>query len=345
MAGRISLTFRREPSWFAGAVVDGRERQVLVCRDTKTGQIIGQGCRSLREVFINGAPSQIGYLSNLRLLPEHRRRGLLARGYRFLYELHQDGRAPFYLTTIAAKNEIALTMLTSARAGLPKYHSAGDYHTLAIALPRKKINRGDAESGIRSARPEDLPKLLEFCNANGPMRQFFPRLRAADFLNPEGLMRGLTLDRMFLYERAGRIVGALAGWDQHEFRQTVVRAYGGVLRCSRPAYNAWSRLRGRYGLPDPGEPFRYLLAALPVVERDDEHVFQSLLSMLLRQSSGGPWSHLLIGLHESDPLLGVARRFRATCYTTQVYYACWPDGETARATLDDRPPYLELGSL
>src|SRR5436190_21794140 len=79
MAGRIAVTFRREPSWFAGAVVDGRFRQVVACRDLRTGGIIGFGCRSVRDVFINGQPREVGYLSSLRVLPEHRNIGLVAR--------------------------------------------------------------------------------------------------------------------------------------------------------------------------------------------------------------------------------------------------------------------------
>ena len=42
----------------------------------------------------------------------------------------------FNRTTIAEGNEMALRILTSGRAGLPMYHPAGRYHTIAIALPR-----------------------------------------------------------------------------------------------------------------------------------------------------------------------------------------------------------------
>jgi hypothetical protein len=41
-------------------VVDGRFRQVLVCRDLKAGRIIGVGCRSIREVYLNGQPGVVG---------------------------------------------------------------------------------------------------------------------------------------------------------------------------------------------------------------------------------------------------------------------------------------------
>src|SRR5580704_3276486 len=76
MDGQIAVSFRREPSWFAGAVVDGRFRQVVACRDLRTGRIVAFGCRSVREVYVNGKAASVGYLSSLRVLPEHRNRGL-----------------------------------------------------------------------------------------------------------------------------------------------------------------------------------------------------------------------------------------------------------------------------
>lgn len=345
MEGRISVVFRREPSWFAGAVVDGQMRQVLICREATTGQTVGQGCRSIRDVFINGKAAQVGYLSNLRLLPSHRRRGLLARGYRFLQQLHADGRVPYYLTTIAAGNDAAMRTLTSGRAGLPRYAPAGDYHTLAIALPRRANHVTKAHNCVRAARRDDLPRLLEFWSTHGAQRQFFPRLRADDFLTSHGIMRGLSFDWLLVFECDQQIVGTLGGWDQYAYRQTVVRAYRGALRWARPAFNVWSRLQGRSGLPRPGSSFRCLMAALPVVASDDESVFDTLVAELVRRASRGNWSHLLVGLHASDPLLLVAQRHATTSYDTHLFLAYWPDGELDVNALDGRPPYLELGSL
>ena len=174
MEGRIAVAFRREPSWFAGAVVDGRFRQVVACRDTRTGRIIGFGCRSIRDVYLNGRPGLVGYLSGLRVLPEHRKLGLVARGYAAFRELHGDGRVPFYLTTIAAGNRTALDVLTSGRAGLPTYHAAGTYHTVAIALPRRPVAAATGKVGVRPARAEDLPAVLDFLAAGGAASTVLP---------------------------------------------------------------------------------------------------------------------------------------------------------------------------
>ena len=73
MAGRMAVSFQREPSWFGAAVVDGFSRQVVACRDRSTGRIFGFGCRSLRELYVNGEPSTVGYLSGLRVLPRYRK--------------------------------------------------------------------------------------------------------------------------------------------------------------------------------------------------------------------------------------------------------------------------------
>jgi hypothetical protein len=345
MPGRIAVSFCREPSWFDAAVVDGHFRQVVACRDLRTGRIVGYGCRSVREVYVNGQPASVGYLSCLRLLPDQRNLGLVARGYAAFRKLHGDGRVPFYLTTIAAGNRPAFDILTSGRAGLPKYYPAGAYYTVALAVPRRRAGTNRGGVRVRPAQLEDLDAVLDFLGAVGPRRQFFPRLEANDFLSPDGTMRGLSLGELLLAERGGRLVGTLAGWDQSGYRQSVVHAYGGWMRWARPLYNAWGWLCGRPGLPRPGGAFRYLMAALPVVADDDANLFAALLAALRDRTAGGPWTYVLIGLHEVDPLLRLVQRYQAACYKTHVYVVCWADGEGCRAGLDGRVPYLELGSL
>jgi hypothetical protein len=355
MAGRIAVSFRREPSWFGAAVVNGFSRQVVACRDQSTGRIFGFGCRSLRELYVNGQPTVVGYLSSLRVLPAYRNLGLIARGYEFFRRLHEDARTPFYLTTIAEGNDVAQRILTSGRAGLPTYHAAGRYHTIAIALPlggalapRVHCDERSEALGAAAIRPAtlaDVPSLIDFLNKAGPSRQFFPVYRQDDFLSPNGLLRGLELNRLLLAERNGRIVGMVGAWDQSAYRQQVVHAYSGWLGFVRPAYNLAAWLRGSAGLPAPGQPLRTLMAALPLVADDDPTIFGDLLAHLRRCCGGGSWSHLLLGLHERDPLLPVARRFQAACYTSVLYLVCWPDGDAARLELDGRSAYLELGSL
>jgi hypothetical protein len=345
MPGAISVAFGREPSYFQAAVVEGRFRQVMVVRDETSGQLVGVGSRSVSVRYVNGRPTPIGYLSNLRLLEEHRGQRLLARGYEFLRDLHQDGRTPLYLSTIAAGNQPALAALTTGRAGLPTYHPAGRYHTLAIPLARaRRTHSESAAVEVRPARRDDVPAIMEFLNRVGPQREFFPCYEAEDFFNGGGVLRDLRPDDLLLAFRDGHVVGTLAGWDQQAFRQDVIHGYGRPLNWVRPLYNAWAGLRRHPQLPRPGAPLSCLTAALPLVEDDDPSVFTVLLDELRCRHSGGKWDYLLLALHESDPLLA-AVNLPACRYTTNVFTVCWEDGAPLRRSLSSRPLYLELGSL
>jgi hypothetical protein len=335
MPGPIAVSFRREPSYFAAAEVDGHFRQVIAGRDLDTGRLIGVGERSLRRVHVNGQPAVVGYLSALRLLAEFRNLGLIARGYAFLRKLHADGQAPIYLTTIAEGNEPALRVLTSGRAGLPAYHPAGRYHTLAIPRSRRRCDRAD----VRTATVEDVPAILDFLHTRGPARQFFPCHEAADLFSPHGALKGLRPTDLFLAWRDGKIVGTLGTWDQSSFRQAVIHDYSRLLRWLRPLYNIWAWLRGRPPLPAIGAELRHTFAALPVA------VDAAALCSLLDAARPTVADYLLLGLHERDPLLPAARRYAMAEYVTRLFIVCWDDGEAYRRTLDDRPPYLELGSL
>lgn len=346
MPGRIAVSFRREPSYFDAAVVDGRFRQVVACRDTASGRIVGFGSRSSGERRVNGQPAPVGYLSTLRLLAEHRNRGLVARGYAFFRKLHADGRALIYVTTIAEGNTPALALLTSGRAGLPAYHDAGRYHTAVLPLGKRGTRR-PARGGleIRPARQEDVPAIVRFLAEEGPRRQFFPCYGPEDFFTPRGAFRDLRPADLLLALRGGRIVGTLGAWDQRAFRQVVVHGYGRGLRWGRALYNGLARLRGSPRLPAPGEALAHLTAALPVVAGDDAEVFAALLDEILARAGPGDADYLTLGLHEADPLLPVVRSYRGTWYTTRLYLVCWEDGDGLCAAMDGRPPYLELGSL
>jgi hypothetical protein len=347
MPGRIAVSFRRDPSFFDAAVVDGAFHQVVVCRDRQEDRIVGFGCRSVRDRFMNGQPTPVGYLSSLRILPEYRRLGLLARGYAYLRNLHHDGKAQVYLTTIAEGNVLALSTLTTGRAGLPEYAFAGRYHTLVIPISRRRhsFTCSGAALQVRRATAHDRDCLIGFLQEVGPARQFFPCLGPIDFFEVGSTFRDLAPADLWLAFRRGRLIGTLGSWNQQGFRQAVVESYAPLLAWLRPFYNAWATVSGRPRLPRVGEPLRCLMAAIPTVREGDALVFESLLEALLASAAGGSADYLLVGLHETDPLLNGARRLAAETYLTRMYLVSWEDGHSFRTQLDHRPAYLELGFL
>ena len=346
MPGRVSVTLRRDPSYFDAAAVDGTVRQVVACRESESNRIVGFGSRSIRKMYVNGTPTPVGYLSMLRARKQHRNLGLLTRGYRYLRDLHHDGQTRIYLTTIADGNDRAIRLLTSRRAGLPAYHRAGQYHTVVIPIARRTIEvRQVPGFNVRPAQAGDTSAILKFLKTQGPARQFFPCYESGDFFSSRGTFRDMTASDVFLAFQDGDLTGMLGSWDQRAFRQTTVNAYSGPLRWVRPVYNAWAGLRGRPSLPKPGEQFRFHTAAFPVVKGSNPQVAAALLDQLLASLSTKDCDYLLVGLHETDPLLPIVASVGTTTYRTHLFYVCWDDGEELREQLDNRPPYLELGCL
>jgi hypothetical protein len=354
MPGQVQITLRRDPSYFAAARIDGPLHQVVIARDMTDGSIAAMGSRSVRTRFVNGHRAPVGYLSNLRIQREYRGRTILARGYQYFKELDSDRATSFYLTTISATNEPALSALTARRAGLPTYHFVGRYHTAAIPLTKlRRAVFGGEEVRVRPANVEDRELLLEVYRTAARQYEFAPSYEAGDFFCESGTFIGLRPSDVLIATRAGRPVGMLGCWDQSSFRQTVVEGYESPLRYLRPWYNSWARLRGMPRLPRPGSPLRCLVAALPVVTDQDPGVMAALVNEVQRRQTAAvgqampdsPVKHndlLLVGMFESDPLFAAVRPYAAFSYATNVYLVTWQD---QLPRLGAAPLYLELGCL
>ncbi len=331
MRGRIELAFLREPSYLRAAQIAGPYVQVLVAR--VDGRIVGVATRALRPTYINGQQVTAGYLSDLRLRPEYQNGTLLARGYRFLRELHRDGRADVYSTVIVEDNRAALRTIAANRADLPRYVDRGKILTPMIHLRRTLQDLGgEIERGSRASLPEIVRKL------NENRLQFAPVWSEADFLGHR--FPGFRIEDFYVLRRRGRIAGVMGIWDQRAFRQTAVVAYHGSLRWLRPLVN---KLR-RSPLPDPGKALAYFFVSF--VATDDVDAFRVLLRRVYNAAVGrdlkqGGFSHFIAGVHERDPRADVFEEYSRTSFAGRLFSVTFD----APPELDGRVPYMEAALL
>ena len=282
MSGEISLSFRREPAYFAACQLDGSESQTIVCRELASNRIVGLGSRSVRDRYVDGQVERIGYLSTLRLDQEHRRRGLVARGFRFFKGLDEDIKEPFfrakyYVTTIADGNAAAEQTLLGGRAGLPHYHRIGTWSTYSLSMRRCRSSPIPGVE-VRPARESEIGLVVGYLNTIGAERNLFPKYRIEDFDPQTGTFRGLNRSHLFVAWEKGDIVGTFALWDQSAFKQVVVEGYAPWLRCCRPIYNAWAFWKRDPKLPKPGKVLEHLVGTLLVVRNDRSDVANLLVS-------------------------------------------------------------------
>lgn len=320
LPGPISLLFLREPSFFAAERIGNEESQVIVARDPSTGEILGSGCRSFRRLYVNGAETTVGYLSMLRGDPRARGGTGLARGYRFLRELHADGRAPFYITAIFDENRAARALLTSGRAGLPAYTPAGGVRTFLIPI---RYRGGRRSPDVAPAGTEALSSL----NAWNRRHQFAP------------VVRELTLP---MYAFRGTL-GTLAVWDQQSTRQLTVSSYAPALALVRPLYNAAARLRRHPPLPPPGETIRMLYGAFVSARDDDPAILAALVDHVRAEWSGRGHDFLAVGMAVDHPLAPVLVARAARTIDSTLYIVTWSAEE--RPALDGRRIHPEIATL
>ena len=320
LPGPISLLYLREPSFFAAERIGNIDSQVIVARDTATGEILGSGCRSFRRLYVNGAETTVGYLSMLRGDPRARGGTGLARGYRFLRELHADGRVPFYITAIFDENRTARALLTSGRAGLPAYTPAGGVRTFLIPI---RYRGGRHSPDVAPAGAEALASL----NAWNRRHQFAPVV--SELALPTYAFRGT--------------LGTLAVWDQQSIRQLAVSSYAPALALTRPLYNAVARLRRHPPLPPPGATIRMIYGAFLSAAGDDPAILAALVDHVRGEWSARGHDFLAIGMAASHPLAPALAARAARTIDSTLYMVTWSAEE--RPTLDGRPIHPEIATL
>ncbi len=304
--GSHGITLSREPSYFDALSVEGSSNDVIAVKDSS--RIVAVATRSEKLCFVNGRPTMLGYLSNLRIAPEFRRGAILAKGFRFLKELHQAGQAKLYLTTVVSDNLAALDLLTSQRAGLPSYKPAGKLITYLIGrIP------GSDHQDIRRAAVSDIPAVVDFLQRFGSKQQFFPFYTESDLTNSAGILKGLKISDILIASDADGISGTLAIWNQNSYRRWITQ--------------------------NPGD---YRLLSLICVKDNDNAIFEKLLRKALDQS---PNTQLAIALHQRHPLTAVVKRYSLGALPADLFVVHWQDGTENYQALKDLIPYLELGSL
>jgi hypothetical protein len=328
-AGRISLSFEREPSWFADDGLPEQTKQTIVARQGE--HVVCAGYCSIRRRFVNGAPRRVGYLGGLRLcsrLAGHF--DILRRGYEFFRSLQAAAPADFYFTSIASDNHPARRFLERALPGMPAYEFIGEFVTWLLPARRRP-----AAPGLTAGSAADAGEFAALLNAQGCRGQFAPCWSAAELAALGHL--GLKESDFRFIRRQGRVVAGGALWDQRRFKQTVIRGYAPGLALARPALNLIARITGSPRLPAVGRTLAGAFASHLAVAPDEPDALVTLLAELLGLAAQRRIELLTLGFAANDPRLAAVRgSFRFREYRSRLYIVRWPETGGAAGELDGR---------
>lgn len=317
LAGAISLSFEREPDYFADTIVPFESKQTIVARDG--GELVCMGSCSVRSRFINGRESRVGYLGGLRLARGHAGQvEILRAGYEFFHQLQAEAPADYYFTSIAADNHRARRVLERGLPGMPAYQFLGDLVT--VLIPARKLS---------NSQPARVASEVDLVDWAGRLNEFNRSFQLAPVWSAEELsaLSQLGLQREHFIQ-SGKASAAI--WDQSSFKQTVVREYTPGLKRLRPWANAWASIAGGIRLPQLGAVIRNAYLSHLVTDASPEHL-ADLLRLAQSRAGEAALEMLTVGFAASDPRLSIVRKhFRVREYLSRIYLVHWPDcGRTA----------------
>ncbi len=343
LPGDVALTFEREPDSAIAAAIEGDVHQTIVARGRDAGEIAGIASRAERDVFLNGRLARLGYLGQLRAdLRGHRVAALLDEGFAFCHTLHQQGTVAAYLTAIVEDNHAARRLLCGLRSSsAPRFIRAGGLVTMAI--PRARGRRPRASTGIevRGGSVELLEDIVACLDRNGRRYQFTPRWTIEDLLSAKRTP-GLEPRDFLVAIAGGRVAGCAATWDQRAFKQVVVRGYSRRLARWRRVVNLAGPWAGVPALPAVGRPLEFVYLSHVAVDDDRPDVAAALISEA-RHRLPADVNYIITAFAEGSRMLAAAGRHRT--YRSELYLACWADGQHLVESIDARPPHPEVAIL
>ena len=328
MEAELGLSVRRDPDFDALYRLQSREWRSLVVEID--GKVEATGTILVRDGYVRGVRTRVGYLGDLRLSPAAQGRLLLDRVFA---DLLRDARDRFgcslFLTSVIASNARALRALTmptrrSRAAARPVYTPVGDFdiRSLHLLLPRRAASRGPI---VRRCGPADVPLLARLLDADARRRPFGYVFTEDEVRRRLREWPGLRPESFYIAESAaGEPLGCIATWDAAPVKRTVVTAYRGGMRRVRLAYDLAAGLLGRSPLPAPGQTFRYLYVTHQAVSGDDPAVLHALLGFAYRDARAAGYHFLSVCAPEDSPLEPAFRGFQATNLRARLFVVALP---------------------
>ncbi len=340
MAGEIVVCNDRHPDFFTLNRLDGGPWAVGIAEDPVAGVV---GCVSLTErtVHIRGAPARSFYVSDLKVHPAFRGRGVAERLVRLIQEI-ASARGPEtpVLLTVLAGNTAMVRWLSGARV-LSRVTRFAALRLHAIPLlwrrPTPRVNG----LTIRPGEAGDLDDMAECWWRVAPGRQFAPVLDAEALGRWSASVPGLSPASYWLARgRDGRLVGFVALWDRSACAQLRVLRYGWRGSLLRAGMAVLSRSLGVPPLPPAGAPLRHLSTLHVCVPPSRPDVLRTLLLHAAAAARRLGYVFFTVGLDRRDPLAAALQGLLALPADIDAYVAT-SAGRYAGPPLDDRPLHYE----
>jgi hypothetical protein len=312
MTADISLVVDRSPDFFALSRARGDAATLVVEKD---GAVFGCASSWRRKGWLASTPTEFGYVGDLRIHPDHRRRG----GGRGLAHavLDQISQLPLslYLVTIASGNGAIGALVTRLAEGRPKLLSR---FTSWQLLP---IWRFAPPGGLQidAAEERDEDELADLLDESHRSKNLAPVFSDGGLRSLIQCSPGMAMSDYLIARRRGRMVAALGVWDARAVKATRVLGMPFALRGMFAMGRALSRLAPLPPFPAPGAMLRFRYIRHPAYRDGEQDALSGLVRHALNSARSRRDHFLLFTCADDDPLRGSIEGIPRSSY----HYGLW----------------------
>ena len=341
MRGAVSLCVDRTPDFFALNRLEGDRWRVGVAVNGG-GEVVGCVAVASRTAYINGVPTLVAYVSDLKVHPAYRNGSvadaLSAYAGGASRELGGDD-VPISLTILAGNR--AMERRIDGPRGMPVLRRVATIRAHAVSLLWRR-GLPDASITVASGTERDIEEMAALWKRVARGRQLASWYDAESLAGWIHAAPALDIGAYLLARRRdGRLAGFLGMWDQASFKQLSVTAYSTRLATFRAGFNTVAPLIGAAALPAVGAPLRHLTAVHTCVAGDEPQVLRALLLHAYAAARGRGYAFFTIGLDVRDPLTAALRGLLAQPTDIHAYVTA-PSGRYRGADFGESPFHHEI---
>ena len=328
--GSIELIYTRRLDAYESYMKDAKDARVFISRDGD--RAIGTCAELVREVYIDGEACRSAYICGLKKDADYE--GSVGFGARFIKDLQQND-IDFYYCSVVAENTDARRMFEKSRRLLSMKPISG-YKTYIIN-PKVRIKALEHTFTFRRATESDTSRLLDFLNTEGKRKDMFPVVKSLDdFYN-------LHIRDFYLLLDGENIIATAALWRQTEYKQYIVKRYGGAMKLARVFNPILSALR-YIKLPQENEPLDFPMLAFFLCKDDNADNYRIFLNEI-KQEISKSYGMFVIGLPDSHYARPIIDKLPSVNFKTEIYEIKFPWSEQKYKAPDPQSVYLECGLL
>lgn len=305
-------------------------------------RLVGFAMVCRKTLYVNSIPREIGYLANMYVLPEGRKRGWLYRASEPLFSEVLDQVGLGYATTMKGNRntEPMIGRKIQKFPFIPFSVSIGINHIHNILITFRKRNRSGYK--IRRATEKDLPHIARLLDEEYRPRLFGPVMTEDNLLKTIARRPGFTVQDYFIAESGGKIVGTCSAWDIKEIRKLRVMAYRKQYRIVKLVYSLAAPVFGFPKLPKAGSPFREIVINDYGVEGRNPEILKALITHIYQESRKSGYNMIQIGSYEGDPILSATKGFLSQPLYSHIIFGAKDPECIEKEGIDVSRPYLDI---